>query len=179
MLIVRYRFNIYLLTALASAAIFLCGCQMFSSGDPNDKIVSSLSLHIETHPDASELSSPVPIFREKPIMVNVEKDPFLTEADISGAKLVEVMGGFALQIQFDERGTWTLEQMTATNPGKRIAILSRFGPKFKEARWLAAPFISRRISNGILTFTPDASKEESEKIILGLKNIVQKRIGKK
>ena len=112
-------------------------------------------------------------------MVNVEKGPFLSESDLAAAKLVEVMGGFALQIQFDEHATLTLEQMTATNPSKRIAILSKFGPKFKESRWLAAPFISRRISNGMLTFTPDASREESEQIILGLKNMVQKRIGKK
>jgi len=178
MLIVRYRFNIYLLTALAFTAFCLGGCKMFSSGDPNDKLVSSISLHIETNPDSMELSSPVPIFREKPIMVNVEKAPFLTEAYLSGAKLVEVLGGFSLQIQFDEHGTWMLEQITATNPGKRIAILCKFGPKFKEARWLAAPFISRRISNGLLTFTPDASKEETEHIILGLKNMVKKRIGK-
>jgi preprotein translocase subunit SecD len=178
MLIVRYRFNIYLLAALVIAAFCVGGCKMFSSGDPNDKLVSSISLHIETNPDSMELSSPVPIYREKPIMVNVEKAPFLTESDLLGAKLTEVLGGFSLQLQFDEHGSWMLEQITATNPGKRIAILCRFGPKFKEARWLAAPFISRRISNGILTFTPDASKAESEQIILGLKNMVEKRIGK-
>jgi preprotein translocase subunit SecD len=128
---------------------------------------------METNPDVTEFSSPVPIFREKPIMVNVEKSSFLTEADIAEAKLVEVLGGFALRIQFNQHGTWTLEQFTTTNPGKRIALLCRFGPKFKEVRWLAAPRISQRISNGVLTFTPDATREETEQIVLGLNNMAK------
>lgn len=174
MLIVRCRFNTYLQAMMLFIAVCFCGCRMFSSGDLDKKVVSSVSLHMETNPYMTDLSSPVPIFREKPIMVNVEKSPFLTEGDVAGAKLVEVMGGFALQIQFDQHGTWILEQATATNPGKRIAILCRFGPKFKEVRWLAAPYVSRRISNGILQFTPDATREETEQIVLGLNNIAGK-----
>ena len=57
---------------------------------------------------------------------------------------------------------------------RTFAVLCRFGPKFKEVRWLNAPYISRRISNGIFQFTPDASREETEQIILGLKHTVEK-----
>ena len=35
-----------------------------------------------------------------------------------------------------------------------MAIFSEFGERLKHSRWLAAPIIRRRISDGILTFTP-------------------------
>jgi hypothetical protein len=43
-----------------------------------------------------------------------------------------------------------------------------------ESRWLAAPVIPRRISNGVLTFTPDASREEADLIAIGLNNVAKK-----
>jgi hypothetical protein len=63
-----------------------------------------------------------------------------------------------------------LEQYTASNPGKRVAIFSQFGKKLDQARWLAAPVIYRRISDGVLTFTPDTDLKEAEEIELGLNN---------
>ena len=43
-----------------------------------------------------------------------------------------------------------------------------------ENRWLAAPVIPSRIGNGVLTFTPDASREEADQIVLGLNNVAKK-----
>ena len=40
--------------------------------------------------------------------------------------------------------------------------------------WLAAPLIRRPIADGVLTFTPDASREEAEKIVKGLNNVTEK-----
>jgi preprotein translocase subunit SecD len=133
---------------------------------------------MEANTELPDTSSPVPIFRENPIMVNADKDPILTEAEIKSAKIVNVLGGFAIQITFSDQGRWMLEQYTASNQGRRIAILCHWDKKLKETRWIAAPTISRRISNGILTFTPDATREESEKIVLGLNNMA-KRSNKK
>lgn len=153
----------------AIAGVFLCGCQ--SSTGPDKKSLAILSLHIESNPDMPDVSSPVPIYRQNPMMVNVDKTPFLTEADLAGAKIVNVLGGFAIQLQFNDRSKWMLEQYTAANPGRRIAVLCRWDKKLKETRWLAAPSITRRISDGVLTFTPDATREESEKMVLGLNNM--------
>ena len=50
----------------------------------------------------------------------------------------------------------------------------QFGEKGKQSRWLAAPQFTRLISNGILQFTPDASREETEEIAKGLNNIAKK-----
>ena len=63
-----------------------------------------------------------------------------------------------------------LEQFTAQYPGRRFAIAAQFGEKELEMRWLAAPILNRRITDGILAFTPDASREEAELIVRGLNN---------
>ena len=55
-----------------------------------------------------------------------------------------------------------------------IAIFSQFGEEMKDYRWLAAPVINRRISDGVLVFTPDATREEAEEIALGLNNVAKK-----
>jgi preprotein translocase subunit SecD len=107
-------------------------------------------------------------------MVNVEKEPFLTEADVAQVKVIDVVGGFALCIRFDHSGTALLEECTTRNLGRRIAVFSQFGEKIKDYRWLAAPVISHRITDGVLTFTPDATREECDEIALGLNHVAKK-----
>jgi preprotein translocase subunit SecD len=102
----------------------------------------------------------------------------LTELNVSSAKVVEVMGGFALQIEFNHSGNMLLEQYTAANPGRHLAVFSLFGKKKEESRWLGAPIIAHRISNGILIFTPDASRDEAERIAAGLNNYAKKSLEK-
>jgi preprotein translocase subunit SecD len=170
----RNRFNIYLLISLA--AVLACGCHTTGQGkDEKGKALSTLRIHLQTEPDIMDFSTQVPVYRSQPVLVTVDKSPFLTEANVSEARVVDVHGGFALQIQFDRQGSWLLEEYTTTNPGKHLAIFCEFGQKKKEARWLAAPLITRRISNGVLTFAPDASREEAEQIATGLNNIAAKR----
>ena len=55
-----------------------------------------------------------------------------------------------------------------------MPIFCQFGEKLGKARWLAAPVISRRNSNGLLVFTPDADREEAAEIELGLNNLARK-----
>src|SRR5262245_60416851 len=116
----------------------------------------------------------VQVLRDHPITINVEKSPILTEAWVKEAKVVDVMDGFALRVEFDDHGTLVLEACTAENRGRRFAIVAQFGESLKETRWLAAPLISHRIADGVLTFTPDATREEAEQIVLGLNNVARK-----
>ena len=88
--------------------------------------------------------------------------------------MIDVVGGFALRIRFDHPGTALLEEYTAANHGRKIAVFSQFGEKIKDYRWLAAPIIARRITDGVFTFTPDATREEAEEIALGLNNVAKK-----
>ena len=159
------RFNIYLL--LSCCLLLASGCQ--TSGSKNKKELSILRLHLEVNPDGTDRNEQVPIYREKPMLVNVEKKPFIDEGRVAKAAIVEDLRGFAIQIQFDRQGTWLLEQYSTANKGRQIAIFSQFG----EARWLAAPVISQRITNGLFTFTPDATREEAERIVLGLNNVAR------
>ena len=161
------RFNIYLALALTAAAV--CGCRTASERKAN-RMLSTLRLHLQTSRDATGAVKEVPIYRQQPFMINVQREPCLNEANVTEAKVIEVMGGFALRIQFDHQGATLLEQVSTANLGKRVAVFSQFGENMMQFRWLAAPVFSRRITEGVFIFTPDATREEAEEIALGLNN---------
>lgn len=167
----RSRFNIYLLLVLAT--FLLCGCHT-TQHEKKNKLVATLRVHLEGSAESVTGSISEPIYRANPVYVTIEKEPFLTEADVRSAQVVDALGGFDLQIQFNREGTWLLQNYSASNPGKHYAIFSQFGEKGKKARWLAAPIFSHLISNGTIQFTPDASREECEEIATGLNNAAKK-----
>ena len=162
------RFNVYF--ALAAAAVLLCGCQT----DKPAKKTAALRVHIETNPGLEGTSQTITLLRSDPVVLTIAPDPFLTEAGIIAARTIETHGGFAIEVQFDEISAVTLEQFTAANPGLHLAIHGEWGDKPVTGRWLAAPLITHRIGNGILAFTPDASREETDELVLGLNNVAKK-----
>jgi preprotein translocase subunit SecD len=165
------RFNTYLLLALA--VVLACGCQ--SSGEKQSKKwLSTLRLHLETSSTDKKSVESIPVYREKPIWVSVQKTPFLSEANIASASVVDEVGGYVLRIEFDGDGKIMLEECTTRNRGRRIAIFSQFAKELKDFRWLAAPVINHRITDGVLVFTPDATREEADEIAQGLKNVFKK-----
>jgi hypothetical protein len=165
------RFNLYLRVVLCLTLALAVGCQ--TEKHKRKYQPSTLSVHVETGADGTNLSERVPIYRAHPFMVNVDKEPVLTELNMAGATVVDVVGGFAIHLQFDRQGTSILERVSVGNHGRRFAIYCEFGVKLKEKRWLAAPIVSRRISDGILVFTPDATREEADELVLGLNNIAR------
>ncbi|MGA2656352.1 MAG: hypothetical protein ABSH34_02430 [Verrucomicrobiota bacterium] len=171
-----HRFNGYLLLALTLALGLACGCR--TEEGKREAALGTLQVFVEVNEDAAKRSRPVPVYRDNPFMLNVESHPFLTEADVSEARVIEAVGGFAIRILLDRRGAWLLEQYTVANRGKHLAILTQFpnpqDPKTHQNRWLAAPLISGRISDGTLVFTPDATREEAYQIVLGLNNAAKK-----
>jgi len=167
------RFNIYLLGALAAAVTATCGCRSPEERQQR-KLLSTLRLHVEASRDGTQANEAVPVYRAKPAWIRITKTPVLTEANVSEAAVVDAVGGFALRIQFDHEGTVLLNQCTAMNRGRKIAIFSQFGNELKDSRWLAAPVISRHITDGVLVFTPDATRAEAAEIALGLNNVVRK-----
>lgn len=166
MVIHAARFNTYLL--LLAVLAMAAGCQTVES--KRKQQIAVIRVHVETFRDGTTFTELVSIGRNSPMVVNVHKTPFLTEDNVASARIVEAVGGFELQIQFDRHGTMLLEQYSASNPRKRLAIFSQFGEKLDRARWLAAPMIQKRIADGMLTFTPDADREETAQIELGLNN---------
>ena len=164
------RFNIYL--CLALGLLFASGCQTPAEKEKKkkEKEVTLIELHMEVNRDGGTDNEVVAINRDPPIHVNVDKNPFVDTGDVTEAVLMEDLGGFAIRLKLNWRGTQLLEGMTTANRGKRIAVFCTFGP----SRWLASPIIQKRISDGVFTFTPDASREESERIVRGLNNAAKK-----
>jgi preprotein translocase subunit SecD len=171
-----HRFNGNLLVTLAVALAVVCGCRTERS--EREQALSTFRVFLGVNQDAAKRSQPVPVYRDHPVTVNVESEPFLTEANVMEARVVDVVGGFALSIRLDRQGSWLLEQYTAANQGRHLAIQTQFvspeAPEHHLNRWLAAPLISGRISDGILLFTPDATHEEAEQIAVGLNNVAKK-----
>lgn len=164
----RHAFN----TNLWLCGLLLAGCASDKSREANPKKqITGLRLHMETTTGRASPGIEVPVFRDRPVLVPIDRDAFITEANVVAAAVVEQPGGFAIEIQLDRQGTWLLEKYTVTNRGRRIAVLASFAG---EDRWLAAPVIPKIISNGRLVFTPDATREEAERIVRGLNNVARK-----
>lgn len=165
------RFNLYLAALLAGT--MLLGCK-----SPEKKVLSVVGLHLEVNRDTTRRSTGIPIYRENPVLVNLEGSAFVTEGNIKEAQVVDDMGGFSVRLEFERRGAWLLEQYTTANIGKRIGVYAEFfhppGVKTNTVRWLAAPKITQPIKNGIFMFTPDASREECTSLVLGLNNLAKK-----
>jgi len=167
-------FNIYLFGALV---LFLgAGCQTAES--KHKSLESTLRIHAEAHRDPGGKTDQIQVFRAQPFSMTITREPLLTEAYVKQAKVIDTVGGYALEIQFDRRGSWLLEQATAVMRGKHISIFSQF-PKpgadgLSDARWIAAPLVQTPVKDGLLVFTPDASRAEAEQIALGLNNVARK-----
>ena len=171
-----FRFNIYL-WALAACALAACETTGPSAGKSGAKSSSKgskeeatlLRVHLEASgklPDRTLLAS---VYRDKTLLVSVEKTPFLHEGHLEKVTLVDLPQGHAIKLQYDREGTWLLENASTSFRGKRIAIVCDFGVQ----RWLAAPVLSQRITDGQIMFLPDASREEAERIVRGLNNVLR------
>jgi len=156
-----WTFNTYLLLLAA----FVGGCQ--STG--KKKEYSTFRVHIETNPDPTGHTMPVTIRRSEPFIVNIEKTPFITEYHVEKASVIDGLGGFQIMVQLNRQGTWLLEQYSLASREKCAVIFSNFG----EPRWLAAPKLVRKNSEGVLVFTPDCTREEADRIVRGLNNLVK------
>jgi hypothetical protein len=170
------RFNIYLCFVLVLG--LLCGCHTTPQKEKEKEEkeeLAALRVHMETNPDASKRTGSAVI---RGITFNIEAAPFLTEANIKEAKLIDVVGGFEISIQFNRQGSWLLEQYTSAGRQKHLTVYSQWTEthekQLNKGRWLASPFIRTHITDGLLTFTPDATREEAEMIVKGLNNEVKK-----
>lgn len=167
----RRWFNSNFIIFLVFVGFVTTGCKT----SKEDKQVSTVRVHVQTHEDPSGHYKKVPVYRDAPkYSFYIDPSPILTEIDLTEASLVEEesWNGFHLDLQFDHRGSLKLENITATHVGRRLVIFSQFN---KTNRWLAAPLIHERISDGKLTFVPDATRSEAEAIVTGLQNVIKEK----
>ena len=169
----RHGFNLYLVALVLVGVV--CGCKTEKS--KAKKISAFLRMHEEVPPNPAGRSETVVVHRAPEIKMTIDKEAFLTSSMVKEAKVVDVVGGFALQLEFNRRGSWLLEQYTLSGRGRHIAIFCQFmnegEEKLNEGRWLAAPRVSNIITNGQMTFTPDATRAEADQIVKGLNNVAK------
>ena len=164
------RLNTYLFLLLGIA--LGSGCQ----SDKNQKKAPKkgynlLRLHIEVNPDGADKSTLVSVGRHASFPVNITMAAFVDEGHLTKVSLFEdAVGGFKIMLQLNRQGAWLLEQYTVSNKGRRIVVSA----ELEGLRWVAAPLITKRITDGIFTFTPDATREEAEKLVLGLNHTIKK-----
>ena len=163
------RFNTNLFLALF-VGLLATACKSPEEKKTADE-ASTLRLYLETEFDTTgEKTTVVPVYRSSPVLIRISKEPLLDEGHLIDAEVVNTVGGFAIQLKYDFRGTLTLESVTSTYRNQRLAIYCNF----TEGRWLAAPKMATRVKDGVLVFTPDATREEAERIVRGLNNVATK-----
>ena len=164
-------FNTYL-ALLALLAPLLGGCLTTRS---EKKQEASLRFYLETNLDGTDRSQAmsIKIGRADSFPMVIETRCFLTEFNIDHVSVIDTPGGFGLSIQFDREGGFILDQYSTAHKGRRAAIAAEFG----ELRWIGAPVLRDRISNGLFVFTPDTTREEAEKIARGV-NVVAEKVRK-
>jgi hypothetical protein len=172
----RRRFNLYFLPVMVLLAL-VSGCQSTKKlVHHKDEPVGIVRIHVESESSQEGFTKSISVMRSHPVTVNITTDPIVTEADVTGARLLSAPGGgFVIELKFEETAGWKLEQISAINPGKHLVIFAQWNDKPEDGRWLAAPKITRRMAGGILTFTPDASHEEAEKLVKGLNEAAKNR----
>jgi hypothetical protein len=172
MKVLTRQFNIYL--ALAVLIGLTGGCQT----DKKKEKTAILRVHMEAAPNPMGTTQQINVLRSAPVVVTINREPVLSEANIVSARIIDAVGGFALEIKFDENGTRLLEQYSAINTGRHFVIFGHWGETVSDGRWLANPVISRRISNGRLVFTADCERGEADQLVAGLNVVLQNRLGK-
>ncbi len=160
---------------LAPLAAILLGVGCASTPDEKearerDKEASTIRLHMESLTGGLGTAD-VEVIRSNPTKIRVEKSAFVDEGFLARAEVVDTPpSGFAIRLTFMQRGALRLQMATAAGPGRRVAVWSRWD----QGRWLAAPRIIRGIESGMFQFTPDATREEAERIVRGLNNVAIK-----
>jgi preprotein translocase subunit SecD len=135
------------------------------------KPLNKIRVHVEAKRELPERSLPALVGRANPLHFNCEKIPILNESHLENALLVDQPGGFQVRLRFNSMGTKLLESYTAAAAGRHLCIITDIDG---EGRWLAAPLVRQRIGDGTISFSPDASREEMERLVNGLNELVRK-----
>lgn len=115
------RFNTY----LAIGLLLCAGCHTESSRISKEEF-STLRVFLEGNSAEIAGQGTVQITRQK-IPVTIEREPILTEGDLSRASVVDYPDGtFAIQVTFNDHGTLVLDMTTTAYRGKRLIVFSQF-----------------------------------------------------
>lgn len=152
--------------AFIAVGAFAVGCQTPGGGEK--KPLSQLKFYIEAV-DNEMRSMELSVFQRNPITIRVDRSPVLQEVDLEFADLVQDEFGYTIRLRFNQRGGWILESETAQHLGQRMVVVASFD---EVNRAIAAWPIRTRNGASALEFVPDATLEESLRLVEGLRNVV-------
>jgi len=143
------------------------GC---SSLGKDSKQKAYLRIYLEASINDPAQSIVVPVYRKQPVLIRIQKEPILDERSLVHAAVVKGIGGYSIELVFDFHGKLVLQQLSNAYRGRRLVLQAIF----PEARWLGTIRMNRPIMDGVLTFTPDATLEEAQRIVEGLNRVARK-----
>src|SRR5665213_1544205 len=123
---VLHSFNIYFTLACLLVA---AGCATDKASEEkkaHKKEQSTIRLYMEGPHSDSLSTGTVQVTRNKFRYV-VQREPFISEADLAKAALVtDPDGTFAIQLVMNAHGTLLMEMYSADNKGKHIIVFTHF-----------------------------------------------------
>ena len=160
---------VFLFFLLMGWSGFLVGPGCASLGKGSKQKVH-LRVYLEASVNDPTQTMVVPVYRKEPVLVRIQKEPILDERDLVHASVVKVVGGYSMELIFDFHGRLVLQQVSNAYRGRRLVLQA----VFPEARWLGMIRMNRPIMDGVLTFTPDATQQEAQRIVEGLNKVARK-----
>lgn len=154
------------------AALLAAGCA--HTRDPSDKLSTTLRVHLEAPERGAIPKQRIVVYRDAPLNLEIESLYLLTDEHVVSSRVVDEMGTYALEIRFNNWAIPLLAHNSSSHQGRRIALMAQFGPKPHSTRWIGAPRLHTVIRDGVLRFTPDATREEAYQIAVGLNNNARK-----
>lgn len=98
--IMLQRFNLILLVT----AFVVLGCTACQTGKPK-KVESTIRIHAEAKSDDG-FSTKVKLFKDESATMRIHEMPLASDVDIVDAKVVDTLGGFAIQLKLNPMGRW-------------------------------------------------------------------------
>ncbi len=155
------------LNLLLIAILFGAGCQTSKRVKAED--ATHIFIFMETHSGLGEMARKVDIDGPNGGTMYIGASPVLNDVHIEEASAHDTAdGSVAIQLQLNRQGKRILENMSGAYRGKRLAVSA----SFPELRWLCCVRMDKLMSDGHLTFFPNASPEECDRIAKGMNLVI-------
>jgi hypothetical protein len=125
----RHRsFNIYFALVCLALAGGCAAIREIKKATGPKKEQSTIRLYLEGQ-KADRTTAGAVLVTSNKFLYTIQREPFLTEGDLSNASIVDDPGGdgsYSIQLRFNDHGTLLLDMYTTDNKGRHIIIFSQF-----------------------------------------------------
>src|ERR1051325_9178095 len=126
----------------------------------------TLGMHLTASPVLPADRRTQVVLRTPALTLQIDPRPVLTERDLDKVELTREGDNFAMRLVFNTHGTIELDRVSLDRRNDLIVVLIN-------GIAVAAPQLKKRIVDGVFEFTPDLTRKEAEKVVEGLKALVE------